>query len=101
MTPGQIVNQTSAATTQALFTTSSRKQFISEYAAHMHSNPDMKRADVLERREEARSQWKRDMTGRPNGTIDPWYGCDVWQEMWDYAFNFTFPWSTFPAFSPF
>ncbi|PIL29186.1 hypothetical protein GSI_09235 [Ganoderma sinense ZZ0214-1] len=94
---GQIANQTSKAKKQALFSTSSRKQFISEYSAHMHSNfDDMKRADVFERREEARSQWKRDLTGRPNGTIDPWYGCDVWQEMWDYAFNFTFPWKNGP-----
>ena len=66
----------------------------------MHSNPDMTRADVLESHEEARPQWKRDLTGRPNGTIDPWYGCDIWQEMWDYTFNSTFPWSTYPVFSP-
>ncbi|KAI1785699.1 hypothetical protein LXA43DRAFT_1099972 [Ganoderma leucocontextum] len=83
--------QTSASAKQALFITSSRKQFISEYAARMHSNPDMMRAVALEHRGEVRSQWKGDLTRRPNGTIDPWYGCDVWQEMWDYAFNFTFP----------
>ena len=96
VTSGQIANQTAK---QALFTTSSRKQY-SEYAARMHSYPDMRRADALERREEARSQWKRDLTGRPNGTIDPWYGCDVWQEMWDYAFNFTIPWSACQCFLP-
>ncbi|CAK5269877.1 unnamed protein product [Mycena citricolor] len=35
---------------------------------------------------------KRDLSGRANGTIDPWYECFIFQEMWDYAFNFTFPW---------
>lgn len=40
-----------------------------------------------------RSEWKRDLSGRPNGTIDSWYGCDIFDEMTDYAVNFTFPWS--------
>ncbi|KAJ7853808.1 alpha/beta-hydrolase [Mycena olivaceomarginata] len=47
----------------------------------------------LERREERHATWKRDLTGRANGTLDPWYGCFLFGEMWDYAFNFTFPWS--------
>ena len=96
---GQIANQTntSAQASQALFTTSSLKQqFTSKYAARVRQNLDTKRSDALERREEARAQWKRDLTGRPNGTVDPWYGCDVWEEMWDYAFNSTFPWSEYP-----
>ncbi|KAH0834745.1 Alpha/Beta hydrolase protein [Lanmaoa asiatica] len=37
--------------------------------------------------------WKRNLAGRANGTIDPWYQCDVYSEMIDYAVNFTFPWS--------
>ncbi|TBU63430.1 alpha/beta-hydrolase [Dichomitus squalens] len=93
---GQIVNQTntSALVNQALFTTPSLKQQLaSKYAARVQNNVDVKRSDVLERREEARAQWKRDLSGRPNGTVDPWYGCDVWEEMWDYALNFTFPWT--------
>lgn len=40
-----------------------------------------------------RSEWKRDLSGRANGTIDSWYGCDIFDEMIDYAVNFTFPWS--------
>ena len=40
-----------------------------------------------------REQWKRDLTGRANGTIDPWYGCDLYDEMIDYALNFSLPWS--------
>ncbi|KAF8556411.1 alpha/beta-hydrolase [Imleria badia] len=42
----------------------------------------------------ARNAWKRDLAGRANGTIDPWYLCDVYDEMLDYALNFTFPWSS-------
>ena len=44
----------------------------------------------------ARDIWKRDLAGRANGTIDPWYLCDVYSEMIDYALNFTFPWCTYP-----
>lgn len=44
----------------------------------------------------ARDVWKRDLAGRPNGTIDPWYQCDLLDEMVSYAINFTFPWCEFP-----
>ncbi|KAF8192021.1 Alpha/Beta hydrolase protein [Mycena galopus ATCC 62051] len=47
----------------------------------------------LERWEERHTAWKRDLAGRANGTLDPWYGCILFAEMWDYALNFTFPWS--------
>ncbi|KAF8137719.1 Alpha/Beta hydrolase protein [Boletus edulis] len=33
---------------------------------------------------------------RANGTIDPWYQCDIYSEMIDYAINFTFPWYVLP-----
>ncbi|EIW58500.1 alpha/beta-hydrolase [Trametes versicolor FP-101664 SS1] len=36
---------------------------------------------------------KRDLSGRANGTIDPWYGCDIYDEMIDYAVNFSAPWN--------
>ncbi|KIJ20687.1 hypothetical protein PAXINDRAFT_6480 [Paxillus involutus ATCC 200175] len=54
-----------------------------------------KRDGALAKRERirARDAWKRDLAGRGNGTIDPWYGCDLYDEMLDYAINFTFPWS--------
>ncbi|KAK7037693.1 hypothetical protein VNI00_010919 [Paramarasmius palmivorus] len=51
-------------------------------------------------REDKRTQWKRDISGRPNGTLDPFYGCFLWEEMTDYAANFTFPW-TQGAFDPY
>jgi len=37
--------------------------------------------------------WKRDLSNRPNGTLDPWYGCFIYFELIDYATNFTFPWT--------
>ncbi|EKM50681.1 uncharacterized protein PHACADRAFT_264079 [Phanerochaete carnosa HHB-10118-sp] len=39
-----------------------------------------------------RDQWKRDLSGRANGTIDPFYECDLYDEMIDYALNFSLPW---------
>ncbi|KAI0333847.1 alpha/beta-hydrolase [Cubamyces sp. BRFM 1775] len=48
---------------------------------------------VVERREHGAAVAKRDLSGRANGTIDPWYGCDIYDEMIDYAVNFSFPWS--------
>ena len=40
----------------------------------------------------AREAWMRSLADRANGTIDPWYGCGLYDEMIDYAVNFTFPW---------
>ncbi|KAI9065255.1 alpha/beta-hydrolase [Trametes sanguinea] len=44
------------------------------------------------RRDIAKAQ-KRDLSGRANGTIDPWYGYDLLDEMIEYALNFSLPWS--------
>lgn len=49
----------------------------------------------------ARNVWKRDLAGRANGTIDPWYQCDLYTEMIDYALNFTFPWCMYLFLIPF
>ncbi|KAJ3836137.1 alpha/beta-hydrolase [Lentinula raphanica] len=43
--------------------------------------------------EERRRLLKRNLIGRPNGTLDPTYGCFLWEEMTDYAQNFSFPWT--------
>ncbi|KAJ7721117.1 alpha/beta-hydrolase [Mycena metata] len=43
-------------------------------------------------REKRRQEWKRTLTGRPNGTLDPFYGCHLFQELWDTALNFSSPW---------
>ncbi|KAI0079340.1 alpha/beta-hydrolase [Panus rudis PR-1116 ss-1] len=50
-------------------------------------------AALLAKREEQRLEWKRDLSGRANGTIDPFYGCALWEEMIEYALNFSLPWS--------
>jgi carboxypeptidase D len=33
------------------------------------------------------------LKGRANGTLDSWYQCDLFDELWDYAVNYTFPFS--------
>ncbi|KAI0694640.1 alpha/beta-hydrolase [Cerioporus squamosus] len=72
----------------------SLQQTLAEKFTAVHGKPDLtKRADFHERREEQRQQWKRDLSGRANGTIDPFYGCFLLDELIDYAVNFTFPWS--------
>ena len=48
----------------------------------------------LEVRESRRREWKRDLSGRANGTINPAYGCFLSDELEDYALNFSIPWST-------
>lgn len=39
------------------------------------------------------------LQGRGNGTIDSWYGCWLFQEMWDMALNFSLPWANNPSHS--
>lgn len=58
-------------------------------------NYEAPRSNALMRRSQAaaRAEWKRDLAGRANGTIDPWYGCILITEFIDYAINFTFPWT--------
>ena len=45
-------------------------------------------------RKAKREAWKRNLAERANGTIDPTYACDLYDEMVDYALNFSMPWST-------
>ncbi|KAK7685721.1 hypothetical protein QCA50_011066 [Cerrena zonata] len=47
----------------------------------------------LQKREASRQQWKRDLSDRANGTIDPYYQCAIYDEMVDYALNFSLPWN--------
>ncbi|KAG0699895.1 alpha beta-hydrolase [Suillus ampliporus] len=72
----------------------SKKLFLAEMEQRYNARL-AKRSTGLSKRERlrARDAWKRDLAGRANGTIDTWYGCDVYDEMVDYAINFTFPWS--------
>ncbi|OJT10631.1 Pheromone-processing carboxypeptidase KEX1 [Trametes pubescens] len=63
--------------------------FLDELAARQHASEK----SVSANRRVKRSEWKRDLSGRPNGTIDFWYGCDIFDEMTEYALNFTHPWT--------
>ncbi|KAH0836523.1 Alpha/Beta hydrolase protein [Lanmaoa asiatica] len=71
-----------------------KQEFILE-AQNRFAAKLTKRDAALSKRERirARETWKRDLVDRANGTIDSWYGCDLYDEMLDYAVNFTFPWS--------
>lgn len=75
----------------------------------------VERNDRIERREVERQVWKRDLSLRTNGTVDPWviihlisstcvafisylqYGCFLLDMFIDYAINYTFPWSMYIA----
>ncbi|KAJ7463398.1 Alpha/Beta hydrolase protein [Mycena galericulata] len=48
--------------------------------------------DLLARQRE-RASWKRDLSLRANGTLDPWYGCALLPEFIDYALNYSAPWT--------
>ncbi|KIK64583.1 hypothetical protein GYMLUDRAFT_981785 [Collybiopsis luxurians FD-317 M1] len=63
--------------------------------ALLAARSDLSTRDIVAqtKREEERALWKRNLIGRPNGTLDPTYGCFLWEEMTDYAQNFTFPWT--------
>ncbi|KAI0349726.1 alpha/beta-hydrolase [Trametes cingulata] len=74
-------------------TTSFQKTIAEKFTAVHGKRSLSKRAEFFERREESRREWKRDLSGRANGTIDPFYGCFLLDELIDYAVNFTFPWS--------
>ncbi|KAI0327526.1 alpha/beta-hydrolase [Cubamyces sp. BRFM 1775] len=73
--------------------TSWKDAFAAENAARSGSYSVSIREEGVADRLERREVWKRDLSGRANGTIDPWYGCYIFNEMRDYALNFTFPWS--------
>lgn len=68
--------------------------FIAEVAArHAQESANGVLPPRHEERIRKREVWKRDLSGRSNSSIDPYYGCNVWDEMVDYATNFTYPWS--------
>lgn len=76
--------------TGALTPASLNEAFATEHAAREStSGNSLPASERLQRR----TDWKRDLSGRANGTLDPWYGCDLFDEMRDYALNFTYPWS--------
>lgn len=69
----------------------SKHNFAANVAARFAVHPD--KGLAKRDREAKRLERKRDLTGRANGTIDPWYGCFLYEQALEYAVNFTFPWS--------
>ncbi|KAI0822442.1 alpha/beta-hydrolase [Trametes gibbosa] len=79
-----------ASSSYSRVSTSLKDAIVAEYAERGRTASE---SDSVAEHLRRRMEWKRDLSGRANGTIDPWYGCDVFDEMRDYALNFTFPWS--------
>ncbi|TCD69154.1 hypothetical protein EIP91_008631 [Steccherinum ochraceum] len=70
------------------------------FAQHVSENQGLSKRELEEKRDLVaikRDEWlmeKRDLTGRGNdSTIDPFYGCLIYEEMIDYALNFSIPWN--------
>ncbi|KAJ3548230.1 hypothetical protein NM688_g5322 [Phlebia brevispora] len=78
----------------------SSRGFYAEVKARYYDGERLSLAQREEKRHK-RDVWKRDLTGRANGSIDSWYGCFVWDEMVDYAVNFTYPWNVSQEFDTF
>ncbi|KAF8524846.1 alpha/beta-hydrolase [Hysterangium stoloniferum] len=82
-----------------------RTRGLAKEALHSALAATSQPASSLSKRElalraERRASWKRDLSQRANGTIDPFYQCFLFIELIDYAVNFTVPWSinsTFPT----
>ena len=77
------------------------KSYFSPSSSAASVSPEKRQIDVdeeavvagREQMHDARKVEKRDLSGRANGTIDPWYGCFLGGELEDYALNFSKPWS--------
>lgn len=76
-----------------------KKRAILEYARHPMSRQrkrSVQGGEAMKReveREAKRQLWKRDLSLRANGTVDPWYACNLQEELYEYMINFTAPWS--------
>ncbi len=64
------------------------RKTLSRFASQAEELQLAKRADDGER-----AVAKRDLSLRANGTIDSWYGCFIYDELLDYATNYSAPWS--------
>ncbi|KAF8521294.1 alpha/beta-hydrolase [Gautieria morchelliformis] len=69
-----------------------KEAFRSAFARAPESPSSLSKRDLAVRAQK-REAWKRDLSQRPNGTIDPFYQCFLLFELLDYAVNFTKPWS--------
>ncbi|EMD31276.1 hypothetical protein CERSUDRAFT_89132 [Gelatoporia subvermispora B] len=93
----QVVEPTDRETDFVQLYATGRKSLLRSIASKYYAQPSagsLSARDVTpEVRMAKREQWKRDLSGRANGTIDPWYGCFLFDEITDYAVNFSFPWT--------
>ena len=55
---------------------------LEQFSKRGHSK-DLQKRDIV--REEKRQQWKRDLSGRANGTLDSWYACFLLTEIYGKA----------------
>ncbi|KAF7983379.1 hypothetical protein HWV62_22379 [Athelia sp. TMB] len=69
----------------------SKRAFVDRVNEHLAKREA--RGEALVNRAE---QGKRDLTSRKNGTINSWYGCDLYTELLEYAVNYTYPWNLQP-----
>ncbi|KAF8202232.1 Alpha/Beta hydrolase protein [Pholiota molesta] len=70
-----------------------RKSFRTELTRRIADESSSISLRKREDREYEKEIWKRDLSLRANGTIDPWYGCFLLDMFIDYALNYTFPWN--------
>ena len=74
----------------------SRENFVEPFLKKVQKKyENSQRKGLIKRgrdRADARRAWKRDLSQRANGTIDPYYGCNIYLELLEYAVNYTYPW---------
>lgn len=68
----------------------SRANFISEFVKRSEREDSHTKVKRQRQQQLTLAQWKRDHLNKK--TLDEDYGCFLWEEMTDFATNFTFPW---------
>ncbi|KAF9258269.1 alpha/beta-hydrolase [Marasmius fiardii PR-910] len=69
----------------------SRADFVSEFVKRSDREDPHLKVKRQRQQQLTLDQWKRSHLHK--GTLDLEYGCFLWEEMTDFAMNFTFPWS--------
>ncbi|THH00602.1 hypothetical protein EW026_g1946 [Hermanssonia centrifuga] len=69
-----------------------KKKTVIKQALMIDAQMSKRGLEVDEVRMQKRDEWKREAQRRASGGIDPTYGCDLFDELIDYALQFSFPW---------
>ncbi len=69
-----------------------KKKTLIKQALMIDAQMSKRGLEVDEVRMQKRDEWKREAQRRASGGIDPTYGCDLFDELIDYALQFSFPW---------